>query len=86
MAAVDIGARDVPPVLVDDLDNLFNYEVNDDLFRDVDTNMDVAPKQPPISRTDKGPFDSGLGLDEEIKVTKKRAPIAKLDEGRLVIN
>lgn len=28
--------------------------------------------------------DTGLGLDEEIKVTRKRAPIPKLDENRLL--
>ena len=85
MAAVDIGARDVPPEPVDDLDNLFNYEVDNGLFQDVDTNMDIASKQPTASRTDKGAFGGSLGLDEEIKFTKKRAPIAKLDEARFVL-
>ena len=82
MAAVDIGAKDVPPVPVDDLDNLFNYEVENDLFQDVDTNMDIAPRRPTNPRKGREPLDAGLGLDEEIKVIKKRAPVAKLDEGR----
>ncbi|KAL9125323.1 MAG: hypothetical protein Q9217_005455 [Psora testacea] len=81
MAAVDIRARDVPAGQVD---NLFNYEVNDDLFKDVDISMDVAPSLPATLNKGRGTFDAGLGLDEEIKVTKKRAPVAKLDEGRLL--
>ena len=80
MAAVDVGVRDVPPIN-DDLDELFNYDVDNDLLRETDTNMDVAPKQSTTSREKDGILD-GLGLDEEIKVTKKRAPIAKLDENR----
>ena len=82
MAAVDVGARDVPPIN-DDIDELFNYEVDNDLFQEVDTNMDVAPKQP-SARTRDGTLEGGLGLDEEIKITKKRAPISKLDESRCV--
>ena len=81
MAAVDVGVRDVPPIN-DDLDELFNYDVDNDLLRELDTNMDVAPKQSTTSRVMEGGLDSGLGLDEEIKITKKRAPIAKLDETR----
>lgn len=84
MAAVDIGTRDAP-LVNDDLDDLFNYNVDHDLFKEVDTNMDVAREQPIASRP-KDLAGSGLGLDEEIKVTKKRAPIAKLDESRFVFS
>ncbi|KAG8530064.1 uncharacterized protein KY384_005546 [Bacidia gigantensis] len=82
MAAVDVGVRNAPPIN-DDLDNLFNYEVDNELLRDVDTNMDVTPKGQAKAKQQNS---SGgiLGLDEEIKVTKKRAPIAKLDEARLL--
>ena len=84
MAAVDVGARNAPPVN-DDLDDIFNnYEVDPALFQDVDTNMDVAPKQAATHKPRDNVFDGGLGLDEEVKVTKKRAPIAKLDEARLL--
>lgn len=84
MAAVEVGARNGPPVN-DDLDDIFNnYEVDPALFQDVDTNMDVAPKQPASHKPKNDFFDGGLGLDEEVTVTKKRAPIAKLDEARLV--
>lgn len=81
MAAVDIGARDNPPIN-DDLDNVFNYDVDNDLFKDVDISMDVAPKPTTGQNNEKGLFSGGLGLDEEIKVRKKRAPVAKLDENR----
>ena len=81
MAGVDIGARDNPPIN-DDLDNVFNYDVDNDLFKDVDINMDVAPKPTAGQNKERAPFSGGLGLDEEIKVSKKRAPIAKLDETR----
>lgn len=84
MAAVDVGTRNAPPAN-DDLDDIFNnYEVDPALFQDVDTNMDVAPKQPATHKSKDNVFDGGLGLDEEVKVTKKRAPIAKLDEAKLV--
>ena len=82
MAAVDVGARNVPPVPVaDDLDELFNYDV--DVFRDVDTNIDVSTQQKPATVAGGNSTASGLGIDEEIKVTKKRAPVPKLDENRL---
>ena len=85
MAAVEVAARNNPPVSNDDLDDLFDYSVPADIFQDVDADMD-APKQ--ASKTPLGDAgkerDGGLGIDEEIKVTKKRAPIAKLDEARSV--
>jgi len=80
MAAVDVGAGGVPG---DDLDDLFDYNVDNDIFRDVDTNMDVPTNTfTTAPRPDEKGFSSGLGLDEEIKVTKRRTPIAKLDENR----
>ncbi len=84
MAATDVGARNIPPV--DDLDdNLFDYDVGD-VFRDVDTNMDVLAVQKPAAGTDGKEKGAGLGIDEEIKVTKKRAPVPKLDENRFAPN
>ncbi|MCJ1281224.1 chromosome segregation in meiosis- protein [Xylographa opegraphella] len=65
----------------DDLDDLFNYDVEtDDVFRDYNPAMD-APVQ---STTPPQPKATDLGIDEEIQVTKKRKPIAKLDETRRV--
>lgn len=66
----------------DDLDDLFDYNVNmDDVFRDANVSMNVEDKAQdaqPKSK-DKG---LGLGIDEEIKVTKKRQPVPKLDDNR----
>lgn len=79
MAALDIGARNASPGSVaDDLDDLFDYDV----FHDVDTNMDPPVTQPPAVRVSEKETVAGLGIDQEIKVTKKRAPVPKLDEDR----
>ncbi len=84
MAATDVGARNIPPV--DDLDDsLFDYDVGD-VFRDVDTNMDVLAVQKSAAGSDGKENGAGLGIDEEIKVTKKRAPVPKLDENRFAPN
>lgn len=85
MAAVDIGSRNVTPVpAADDLDDLFDYNV-DSVFRDVDTNMDVSAPSNQTARPDGKDNAAGLGIDEEIKVTKKRVPIPKLDDNRYAI-
>ncbi|KAL6718303.1 chromosome segregation in meiosis-related protein [Lecanora helva] len=84
MAAVDIGARNGPPVpAADDLDDLFNYDVGD-AFRDIDTNIDISTQPKPPNAIDANGSGAGLGIDEEIKVTKKRRPVPKLDEERLL--
>lgn len=63
-----------------DLNDLFNYDAGlDDIFEGnaaQTANVDI-PK-PPTGN----PSALGLGLDEEVKVTKKRQPVVKLDEGR----
>jgi len=73
----------------DDLDDLFN-------FLDADTTANTTQNQkntisdenaaPPTRRRLDGddPLGLGLGIDEEIKVRKPRAPVAKLDEERLL--
>ncbi|KAI9673385.1 MAG: chromosome segregation in meiosis- protein [Caeruleum heppii] len=73
----------------DELDDLFNYDADmGGLFRDVDTNMDAPapPNQSAIgearNREDVG--SGGLGIDEEITVTKKKRVVVKLDENRLL--
>ena len=69
------------------MDDLFDYNVNldDDIFRDVDTNMNVPSRGANgASQPARAGDDLGLGLDEEIKVRKVRQPIAKLDEDRFV--
>lgn len=84
MAATDVGAGKVLPV--DDLDDsLFDYDVGD-VFRDVDANMDVSAVQKSAARADEKENGAALGIDEEIKVNKKRAPVPKLDENRFAPN
>lgn len=72
----------------DELDDIFNYAANmDDVFRDVDTNMRPSAREDNPSQarnTSHTNNADSLGIDEQIKVTKKRAPIPKLDEGRCV--
>lgn len=81
MAATDLIRRNAPPAADMD-DSLFDYDVGD-AFRDADINMDVPTAQQPANTTG-GKDDGGaLGIDEEIKVTRKRAPVPKLDEDRL---
>ena len=83
MAAVDIGARNGPPVPADDLDDLFDYDIGD-VFRDVDTNMNAPAREKPAVNADGKDIGARLGIDEEIKVVKRRAPIPKLDENRSI--
>lgn len=67
----------------DALDYLLDHPAEErDVFRDVDTNMDV-PARRKISTTAQA-IDStfGLGIDEEVKISKKRKPVPKLDEKR----
>ncbi|MCJ1431128.1 chromosome segregation in meiosis- protein [Xylographa pallens] len=68
-----------PPAASDDLDDLFNYDVDtDDVFRDYNPAMDAPVRNTSPAR----PKATDLGIDEEIQVAKKRRPIAKLDENR----
>lgn len=62
------------------VDDLFDYDAGlDEILQDVSTASNTnVPKQ---SSGPDGP-DLGLGLDEEVKVSKKRQPVAKLDESR----
>lgn len=67
----------------DALDRLLDHPSEErDVFRDVDTNMDVSArrKMPIASQAIDSAF--GLGIDEEVKISKKRKPVAKLDENR----
>lgn len=70
----------------DDLDNLFDYHVDlENVFRDVDVNMDMpggkqsAQSEPKVNRPE-------LGIDEEVKITRKRQPVPKLDEDRWALS
>lgn len=85
MAAATAANQPVA-VPTDDVDDIFDYNANlDDIFRDVDTNMDIpARRANSAARPAARAGSVGLGIDEEIKVKKARQPIAKLDENRLV--
>ena len=68
----------------DDLDDLFDYDVNDvnDPFREIDTNLNAPIQEDPFRTSKITKKEVDLGIDTEIKVAKKRAPIPKLDEDR----
>ena len=84
--AATTAVRPAAGPAADDMDDLFDYNANlDDIFRDVDTNMNAPSRAtnavpPPAGRAN----SVGLGIDEEIKVRKARRPIAKLDEDRYI--
>lgn len=60
-------------------DDLFAYDDMDAILQDapVPANNDRA-----ISPAEANGSGLGLGLDEEVKISKKRQPVAKLDETR----
>lgn len=65
-----------------DLDDLFDYDVGlEDIPDGNSAQVDPAEGARPLP---KGSSALGLGLDEEVKVSKKRQPVAKLDESRQV--
>lgn len=65
-----------------DLNDLFDYDVGlDDIFEGNASQTANAETSKPSAGNSSA---LGLGLDEEVKVTKKRQPVAKLDEGRWV--
>ncbi|KAF2232518.1 Swi3-domain-containing protein [Viridothelium virens] len=71
----------------DDLDDLFNHDASlDDVFKDTNDGSNAATDGPPESRRRAADGGADLGIDEEIKITKRRQPIAKLDEARLLSN
>ena len=61
---------------VDDLDRLLDFD-------DAELNQGNAGERNNARREPES-TETGLGIDEEIKVRKPRAPIAKLDEDRLL--
>lgn len=70
------GSLSPPP---NDVGDLFDYDIGlDDIQPQPTTQTLTAPNAQKPSAAD----GSGLGLDEEVKVTKSRAPVAKLDENR----
>ncbi|KAF2687447.1 hypothetical protein K458DRAFT_415704 [Lentithecium fluviatile CBS 122367] len=79
MAPADPPTRDIPSD--DELDAILNGTLDgQDIF---DTSNFQTPTQAPQPQKPAGD-DAGLGIDEEIKIVKKRQPIPKLDENRLL--
>lgn len=65
----------------DDLDNLFNYDdAVDDFLKDLNPNADSNGNDD--SGNARGGLDTSKDMDEEIKVTRRRAPAPKLDDNR----
>jgi replication fork protection complex subunit Csm3/Swi3 len=71
----------VPAAAGDGFDDLFDYDMADDVFRD----LTPPPVIPTNDNSRKSGAAAGIGIDEEVKVAKKpRAPRVKLDENRYV--
>lgn len=72
--------------------DLLNYDISDDddPFKDIDETLKVRDDKSALSpraakrKAEDDKENDILGLDEEVKITKKRKPIAKLDETRFV--
>ncbi|CDM26709.1 hypothetical protein DTO013E5_7083 [Penicillium roqueforti] len=79
MANANVSERGSSPT-ADDLNDLFDYDIGlDEIIPD-----NNAPNTNSTKASGIGDSALGLGLDEEVKVAKKRQPVAKLDEGRLL--
>lgn len=71
----------------DTLDDLLDFDTNNnDIFRDVDISMDLPSRGKSSLHAENSKDVSGLGIDEEIQVQKKRKPVVRLDEHRSVYN
>ncbi|CRL23998.1 Replication fork protection component Swi3 [Penicillium camemberti] len=79
MANANVSERGSSPT-AGDLNDLFDYDIGlDEIIPD-----NNAPNTNNTKASGTGDSALGLGLDEEVKVAKKRQPVAKLDEGRLL--
>lgn len=63
----------------DDLDDLFDYDIDEADLQTLDISVPAPRSPPPATRTEK---EDVLGLDAEVKVKKTRGPAVKLDEKR----
>ncbi len=65
----------------DEIDDLFNYDVAmDDAFKSAE--IDDTPLKNTGRNGNATGASAALGIDKELKITKQRQPIAKLDETR----
>lgn len=61
------------------VNDLFDYDVGlDEIWQGTTANADASNASKPAEDQS----GLGLGLDEEVEITKQRKPVAKLDEGR----
>ncbi len=80
------------PLTKETTDELFNHglDTDDDWSKDIDNSLQVRDDKTTLSprpqkrKASDDKENDILGLDEEVKITKKRKPIAKLDEARSV--
>ncbi|KAL8990008.1 MAG: hypothetical protein Q9177_001232 [Variospora cf. flavescens] len=71
-------ASEFPKPSIDEADDLFDYDIDmQEAFRDANVAMSVSNLEPTGLSKSKN-VDLGLGIDEEIKVTKKRRPYSNL--------
>jgi replication fork protection complex subunit Csm3/Swi3 len=75
MTSTGSPRHDVPSG--DELDDILNGIDNEELFDMSNIQPQLPPQQ---ARGTKA--DADIGIDEEIKVVKKRKPVPKLDEER----
>ncbi len=67
----------------DDLDDLFDYNVAmDDVLGDIEANLKAPSKK--NGSTENAAESDILGIEEEVKVTRKPRIVVKLDENRSV--
>ncbi|KAJ5824397.1 hypothetical protein N7447_006737 [Penicillium robsamsonii] len=79
MANANVSERGSSPT-AGDLNDLFDYDIGlDEIVPD-----NNAPNTNSTKASGAGDSALGLGLDEEVKVAKKRQAVAKLDESRLL--
>lgn len=73
-----------PSVERDDLDDIFNYDAGIDATFNQPGQDWSAQDDANNNGTNRQQHDVPENIDEEVKVTKKRKPVAKLDEERYV--
>jgi hypothetical protein len=81
------------PVTKNTVSDLLSYDVSDedDPFKDIDETLRIRDDKSALSpraakrKAEDDKENDILGIDEEVKIHKKRKPIAKLDETRFVM-
>lgn len=66
----------------DTVNALFNETDDEDPFRDFNFDADERTSRKRKADSDSDKENGDLGVDEQIKIAKKRKPTAKLDENR----